>query len=214
MSLHLFGLTMAYIGSACGVAMVVPQLLRTLREPSVGGVSPTSWALTTVACFSWLLYGVRADEFPQIPGNLLLVSGAIAVTVLVPARVPGAVRALLLAAAMGTMVAVAWTVPPDAVGYIGFGLGLVAALPQTVESVVRAGSRGPSAVSISSWALRAASQACWLTFAVIDHAVPVMVAATVTLASALLLVVAEARHQSRARAAALAADTHPALAAA
>ncbi len=214
MTLHLFGLMMAYIGSACGVAMVVPQLLRTLRDRTVGGVSPTSWSLTTIACFSWLLYGVRADQFPQIPGNLLLVSGAVAVAVAVPARVPGAVRGALLALAGLTVAAVAWSVPPDVIGYTGFGVGLVAALPQTVESVIRAGRRGPSAVSISSWALRAASQACWLTFAIIDHAVPVMIAATVTMASALLLVVAEARHQSRVRATVIATDPPAALAAA
>jgi uncharacterized protein with PQ loop repeat len=90
--LHTYAVATGYLGAALGVAMVVPQIARTLRDRTVPGVSALSWALTALACTSWLLYGVRAGELPQIPGNILLVSGSVVVALLVPSRVSVAGR--------------------------------------------------------------------------------------------------------------------------
>src|ERR1044072_2789336 len=100
-----------YLGSALGVAMVVPQILRTLRNRQLPGVSALSWALTAIACTTWLLYGVRTTEIPQIPGNVLLVSGAVAVVLLVPSRFSALPRALGLAGAGVVISAVAYFAP-------------------------------------------------------------------------------------------------------
>ena len=71
MELHALALPLAYLGAFLGVAMVLPQLTRTIRHPDLEGVSPASWALTSLACLAWLIYGLRADVLPQVPGNVL-----------------------------------------------------------------------------------------------------------------------------------------------
>src|SRR6476646_5638602 len=114
-----------YLGSALGVAMVVPQILRTLRNRALPGVSALSWALTATACTTWLLYGVRTAEVPQIPGNVLLVSGAVTVVLLVPSGTTRLVRTLGLAGA-GTLIAVlAVLAPPPVIGAVGGAIGVV-----------------------------------------------------------------------------------------
>lgn len=205
MDLHAWGIASGYLGSAFGVAMVLPQILRTFRNRAIAGVSATSWSLTALACLGWLLYGVRAGEAPQIPGNVLLVAGAVVIVLAVPARPTSGQRAALLAAGAATMVCLAAVLPADSLGYVAFGFGLVSSWPQTVESVARARSGGQSAVSVSAWVLRAASQLCWLIYALVLHDLPVTIAASVTLTSALALVVAETRHQALSRAAVSAA---------
>ena len=42
--LSTFAQLLAYAGSAVGVAMVAPQIVRTVKHPHLGGVSPWSWA--------------------------------------------------------------------------------------------------------------------------------------------------------------------------
>ena len=81
--LHTFALTLAYIGAVLGVATVAPQILRTLRHPSFAGVAPTSWALSALGCSMWLVKGIRNAELPQIPGNVLLTAGSVAIALLV-----------------------------------------------------------------------------------------------------------------------------------
>ena len=66
--------------------MVVPQIRRTLRHPTLGGVSPVAWSMTALACMTWLTYGIRTAKMQQIPGNVLLVAGAVVVGLLVPSR--------------------------------------------------------------------------------------------------------------------------------
>jgi uncharacterized protein with PQ loop repeat len=205
MHLHDLAVMSGYVGSAFGVSMVLPQISRTFRNRAVGGVSPTSWSLTAIACLTWLLYGVRTGETPQIPGNVLLVAGACVIVLAVPARVTTARRAAALGSAAGLITAFALVAAPAYVGYLALSVGLIAAWPQTIESIARAREGAESAVSISAWVLRALSQLCWLGYAVVLHDVPVTVGATVTLTSAVALLVAELRRQSVSYAAAVAA---------
>ena len=72
MSAHALAVGLGYTGATLGVAMVVPQIVRIVRHPSLTGVSPLSWALSTFACLAWLTYGLRTSATPQIPGNVLL----------------------------------------------------------------------------------------------------------------------------------------------
>ena len=105
--MHAFAIAAGYIGAALSVGMVIPQLVRTMRNRSLGGVSAMSWLITTAACFTWLLYGARGHVWPQIPGNALIVPGAAAIVLAVPARLSVAQRAGLLAATAGTLILVA-----------------------------------------------------------------------------------------------------------
>jgi len=178
-----------YFASALGVAMVVPQILRTLRDRRRPGVSALSWALTAIACTAWLFYGIRAAELPQIPGNVLLVSGAVVVVLLVPSGVPQFLRALGLVAAATLIGVVAFVAPPAVIGGIGGAIGVVSGLPQLVRSLRRTASL--SAVSPLTWALRAASQASWLSFALMLDDVVVAISATFLLANALVVLLLE-----------------------
>jgi uncharacterized protein with PQ loop repeat len=196
-----------YLGSALGVAMVVPQILRTLRDRKLPGVSALSWALTATACTAWLFYGIRTGEIPQIPGNVLLVSGAVAVVLLVPSRTRSPIRALALGTA-GTLIGVlAFVAPADVIGGIGGAIGVVSGLPQLVRSVRR--TAAVSAVAPLTWALRVASQASWLTFAVLLHDLVVAFSAVFLLTNALLVLVFETVRRPAAVIAAPAAVEEP-----
>src|SRR3954467_12959720 len=187
-----------YLGSALGVAMVVPQILRTIGNRRLPGVSALSWALTALACTSWLLYGIRTGEIPQIPGNVLLVSGAVAVVLvsgggalvpLVPSRTSPLVRALGLAWCAALAGVLALVAPPAVLGAVGVLLGLVSGLPQLARSMRR--RAGVSAVSPLTWALRVASQASWLSYGLMLRDLTVALSATFLLTNALLVLLIE-----------------------
>ena len=188
MSLHTFLLDLGYVGATLGVVMVVPQIIRTLRHPTLGGVSPVAWSMTALACMTWLTYGVRTATMQQIPGNILLVAGAVVVVLLVPSPVSRRRRALTLGSVAAVLLAIALSLPAAATGYVAVSIGLVSAWPQVYESVAtwRAGVR--SGVSLTTWSLRALSQSCWLTYAITAVDVPVISSAIVALSTALLLV--------------------------
>lgn len=188
MTAHTLALTLAYTGAVLGVVMVVPQILRTLAHPTLAGVSPVAWSMTVLVCSMWLTYGIRTMTVPQIPGNVLLVSGAVAVVLLVPSPTSRRRRAATLASVWAVLVAVALVVPAHVVGYIAVCIGFVAAWPQLYDSVAtwRAGVR--SGVSITTWSIKAASQTCWLSYALLATDVPVVISATVALATSATLV--------------------------
>jgi uncharacterized protein with PQ loop repeat len=159
--------------------MVVPQIVRIVRHPSLPGVSPISWALTVFACLLWMTYGLRSGALPQIPGNVLLVCGAIAVVLLVKSPTSWARRAVLLALGAGLLEATAWVIPPEGVGYLAFGIGTVSTWPQLYDSFGNWRAHINSGVSLSTWGLRIASQVCWLAYAVGTSDLPVGIGASV-----------------------------------
>jgi len=196
--------SLAYTGAALGVAMVVPQIVRTVRHPALSGVSPVAWALTVLACSTWLTYGLRTATVPQIPGNVLLVSGAVAIVLLVPSTASRRRRAVVLAGVWAAVMLLAWTLPAGWVGYLALVVGLCSSWPQVYDSVagLRAGE-GESGVSITTWSIKCVSQTCWLVYAVATAQLPVVVSATVALSTALMLVSVEAYRRSTHRAAEL-----------
>jgi uncharacterized protein with PQ loop repeat len=187
---HGFAIAAGYVGAALSVGMVVPQLIRTLRHPGLGGVSAISWLFTAAGCSAWLLYGIKGQIWPQIPGNALIIPGAAAIVLAAPARLTVFRRALLLAATAGALIVTAVLARPDDLGYLAFALSLVSALPQTITSVSRRRD-GRSAVSIPAWAMRGASSGSWLFYAVLMHERPVVVSSLVTLASVAVVITAE-----------------------
>ena len=191
MTPHDTALLLGYVGSLFGVVMVVPQIVRILRHPGLRGVSTVSWALSALGCLAWLTYGLRTDSPPQIPGNMALISGAVAVVLLAAADRSRRHRALVLGGIAAGVLAVSWTIPAHLVGYVGFSIGLVSIWPQLYDSVGNWRARANSSVSVSTWVLRVASQVCWLGYAVMASDVPVFVSACVSLTLAVVLVALE-----------------------
>src|SRR4051794_18529250 len=120
MQLHTIAEASGYLGSILGIAMVVPQIVRTYRNRTVPGVSALSWALTAVACLTWMFYGVRTGEMPQTPGNVLMGAGAVVVVLAAPSSTPVALRALGLGGSAAVLLAAAFLFPPIALGIVGF----------------------------------------------------------------------------------------------
>ena len=190
MLLHDVGNALGYLGAALGVAMVVPQIARTMRDRSVPGVSALSWSLMALACTSWLLYGVRTSELPQIPGNVLLVSGAAFIALAAPSRASVRSRAAVLVAAGVGLLLLAVLAPSAAIGAVAIGIALISTVPQTIKSVARRGA-AVSAVSPLSWLFRVASQACWLAYAIAVGDMTVAISAVVLLTNATIVLAAE-----------------------
>jgi uncharacterized protein with PQ loop repeat len=201
--LHDIAVASGYLGATLGVSMTVPQIVRTLRDRTVPGVSALSWAMIALACTSWMLYGFRTGEIPQIPGNVLLVSGAVVIALAVPSSTSTALRATGLAVAGLAIGALATVAPPPAIGILAFGIGMVSALPQTVRSLSRSRA-GASAVSLPAWWLRVASQLCWFFYAVVVQDLTVTISAAFITSTALVIITGElTRRPTRANAMAL-----------
>jgi uncharacterized protein with PQ loop repeat len=179
MTTHEIAFGFGYLGAALGVAMVVPQIVRIVRHPSLPGVSPISWALTVFGCLLWFTYGLRTHALPQIPGNVLLICGAIAVALLVKSPTSRGRRAMLLASGAGLVELTAFALPSQGVGYLAFAVGTFSTWPQLYDSVGNWRAHINSGVSLSTWALRIASQVCWLAYALGTSDVPVGVGACV-----------------------------------
>ena len=189
---------LAYVASAVGVIVVAPQIQRIVRYPHLAGVSPWTWSITVVACSLWLTYGLRSGSMPQVPGNVLLISGAVAIVLLVPAQWSRRRRAGALALMAVSLVAVSTRLSPEQVGFLAFAIGLTGMWPQVTETVWLRRGLGPSSLSLSSAGLKVLSQTLWLSFAVLTTDVPVIVAAVVTLtANGLVATVEAARRRAR-----------------
>ncbi|MBK9738839.1 MAG: hypothetical protein IPO93_04900 [Actinobacteria bacterium] len=188
MNLHSLALPLAYVGALLSVAMVLPQLTRTIRHPHLPGVSALSWALTAVGCLGWLLYGLRISSVPQIPGNVLLISGAVAVVILVPSVVSRSRRALGLAAAAGLLLLVNTVVPAQTVGYVAFAISMVSAWPQLFESYGNWRTGGESGLSLTTWSVKIASTSSWLAYGILAADLPVLVACSVGLVTTLAII--------------------------
>ncbi len=191
MTTHEIAFGFGYLGAALGVAMVVPQIVRIVRHPSLSGVSPISWALTAIGCLLWMTYGLRSGALPQIPGNVLLVCGAAAVVLLVQSPTSRARRAVLLILGAGLLETTVWVIPTQGVGYLAFAIGTVSTWPQLYDSVGNWRAHINSGVSLSTWGLRIASQVCWLSYAVGTSDLPVGIGACVALLTGVAMVALE-----------------------
>ncbi len=181
-----------YLGAALGAAMVIPQMIRVVRNRTLAGVSSLAWSLTGLSCFTWLLYGVRTHEIPQIAGNVIIVTGAVMIALLVPSVAPRRIRAGALVAAMLALSLVAVVALPTVLGLAAFGIGVFSSWPQVIASFTRDPSLR-SAVSRGAWALRCGSQLAWLFYAVVIHDVAVTISACTLLTSAILVLAFERR---------------------
>lgn len=187
MDTHSLALALAYLGSAIGVVMVMPQIMRIVRHPHMGGVSPWTWSLVAVSSSLWLTYGVRSGSLPQIPGNVLLISGAVTIVLLVPAAWSRARRAAGLAAAAVILLLASTQLIPTQVGFLAFSISMFGMWPQVYETVWARRGLGASAISLTSNALKIGSQLCWLSFAILTIDRPVLAGAVMALSTNALI---------------------------
>jgi uncharacterized protein with PQ loop repeat len=192
----MLALSLGYLGAALGVVMVVPQIVRVVRHPKLAGVSPISWSVTTVTCLLWLTYGARTGQIPQVPGNVLLTSGAIVIVLIVPSSRSRAWRAGVLGSCAIALLGLSLALPAHDGGYLAFSIGLFSSIPQLLDSVHTWRIGATSAVSVSSWTLKIASQVAWLGYGIGVGDRPVLISACVTLTSAALLVFLETSARS------------------
>jgi len=182
---------MGYLAAAIGVAMVLPQIARILRHPHLPGVSALTWSLNTVACTAWLGYGIRTWQLPQIPGNVLFISGAVAIVLLIPSSFGRTARALCLGGTGALEAATIVALPAQSVGYVAFTVTLAASWPQVYNSFRSWRLRRPSAVSMPAWGLGLVSQVLWLLYASGVHDVPITVSSGCLCLSMLMLLTLE-----------------------
>ena len=182
----------AYVGAALGVAMVIPQLARTVRHPNLPGVSAMSWGLLALGSLMWFAYGIRTTAIPQLPGNVFLASGAVAVVMLVPSVLSRRKRAQAMGSAASVLVALAIVLPPQNVGYVAFSISLCSAWPQLIESFSNWRSGVVSGVSLTMMSVRLTSILCWISYAVLASDRPVIISATFGLMSTLAVLGMEA----------------------
>jgi uncharacterized protein with PQ loop repeat len=194
----MLALSFGYLGAALGVLMVVPQIVRIVRHPRLAGVSPMSWSVSTITCVLWLNYGARTGQLPQIPGNVLLISGAVVIVLIVPSARSRTWRAAALGSATALLLGLSYALPAHDGGYLAFSIGLFSSLPQLADSIHTWRIGATSAVSVSSWSLKIASQAAWLLYGIGVSDRPVLISACVTLSTAALLVFLEVSARSSA----------------
>ncbi len=194
MTSHSLALTIAYAASVLGVITVVPQIVRTFRHPHLGGVAPLSYAISVAALVAWITYGFRAGVAPQIPGNVLLLSGSVAIVLLVPSELSRSRRALLLAASALVVVTVSTRLSPEEVGFLAFGIGLFSAWPQVFATL--RGTREDAGVSLTTFSLRSVAAVGWLSYAVLARDVPVVLSAVIMLGTTVLVLVVEASRRA------------------
>ena len=181
MSAHALAIGLGYTGATLGVAMVVPQIVRIIRHPSLTGVSPLSWALSTFGCLAWLTYGLRTDAAPQIPGNILLAAGATVCVLLINSPMSRGRRGALLLVGAAVLLVTVWVIPAESVGYLATVIGLSSMWPQLYDTVGNFRRHIVSAVSLPTYGLRMASQVAWLSYALGTHDMPVGVGASLAL---------------------------------
>ncbi len=198
MSLTQVALFIGFAGATIGVMVVFPQIARILRNPGLSGVSAAAWSLTSLACMTWMIYGLRTHSAPQVPGNLLLVTGSVLIVLLAPNRVSPGRRGIRLAGVGGTVAAAALLLPARQDGYLAFGIGLVSAWPQVYDSISTWRAGRLSGVSLSAWGLRIASQVCWFSYALATGDRPVLIATVAMISTALTLILLEASARTRA----------------
>lgn len=198
MNLNQVALLIGFAGATIGVMVVFPQIARILRNPGLSGVSATTWSLTSLACMTWMIYGLRTHSAPQVPGNLLLVTGSVLIVLLAPNRLSRGHRGMTLAGVGGTVAAAALLLPAGQDGYLAFGIGLVSAWPQVFDSISTWRAGRLSGVSLPAWGLRIASQVCWFSYALATGDRPVLIATVTMMSTALTLILFEASARARA----------------
>ena len=168
---------LGWIGAVTGALVALPQAVRILRTRVTTGVSPLTWQLLLGVNLAWMTHGVITHHPNIVVSNTLYGLSTSTILILLWRHRgirrwqlfgPGALVATL-------MVAVDVFSGPVAFAVVAF---IPAALSQLAQSRSLVVSRSIHGVSLWWLAYCVVNQGIWLTWAVLDHEISVMIVAT------------------------------------
>ena len=185
-----------YIGAVLVSALAIPQLVRILRERDAAGVSIPSWVMQALCCLSFLIYGLRLTEYPQIVGNVLPVIGAMAIVIvaLVSRRQMSVGIVVLASSAAVGYIVLMFAIPPLAVGSLAAVWAFVARWPQVVDSIAASRRGIATTVSPATWYLMIAAMTSWMIYGVMMRDVPVLATNVIGILASAIILIAEYRN--------------------
>ncbi len=193
-------LLLGFIASALVIANSLPQTVKIWRSGSDVGVNVAMWFLFYSLLCIGLGYGLRVGNVTLVIANLgtMLTGGSVMVAI---ARANhrsmwfAALRLLLLAVILVTLALVVPKVVLSVVFVSGSGLAWMQAY--TSFKTWRLGR--DSTVSITTFALRSATQVAWILQCTITGDMTLMLIATITLVAAMTTIVFEVLTEGRRR---------------
>ncbi len=185
-----------YIGAILVSALALPQLVKILRERDAAGVSVPAWIMQALCCLTFLIYGLRLAQMPQIMGNILPVIGALAIVAvaLVSRRKLSAGVVVIASLAAVLYIALMFMIPVLAVGGLAVLWAFVARWPQVVDSIAASRRSVPTTVSPATWYLMIAAMTFWLIYGVMMMDIPVLATNVIGILAAIIILVAEYRN--------------------
>ncbi len=185
-----------YIGAILVSALALPQLVKILRERDAAGVSVPAWIMQALCCLTFLIYGLRLAQMPQIMGNILPVVGALAIVAvaLVSRRKLSAGVVVIASLAAVLYIALMFMIPVLAVGGLAVLWAFVARWPQVVDSITASRRGIPTTVSPATWYLMIAAMTFWLIYGVMMMDIPVLATNVIGILASIVILIAEYRN--------------------
>lgn len=177
------------------VALLLPQMVRTIRHPRLAGVSLLAYVSSTMSGLLWAAYGARMAVWSLAWSSAVVAVGSLVIAARVPGRWPGPVRLLVLVGTTVVTTVFAFAAPMVALGAIASTLSVGAVWLQVVRSF--RGSSGDRGVSLLSIGLRTSASLCWLTYAVLATDVAILVSSPATILAAGLVFATETARRRR-----------------
>ncbi len=195
MDAQIFG----YIGAALVAAIAVPQLVKILREREADGVSVPAWIMQALCCLTFLIYGLRIAQLPQVVGNVLPVAGALGVVAvtLIARKQLSTVVVVLSVLVTVVYVAAMFAIPPIAVGAMAAVWAFIARWPQVVDSIDSSRKGMATTVSPASWYLMIAAMSAWMVYGIMLGDIPVLATNVIGIVASIIILVAEYRNPAR-----------------
>jgi MtN3 and saliva related transmembrane protein len=201
-----------YIGAVLVSALAVPQLVKILRDRDAAGVSVPSWIMQALCCLTFLIYGLRISEMPQILGNVLPVIGALAIVVvaLVARQQMSVGHVVLAVSATVAYVGLMFAIAPLAVGSLATLWAFIARWPQVVDSISASRQGIATSVSPATWYLMIAAMVSWMIYGIILMDIPVLATNVIGILASIVILIAEYRNPANRQSEADSADSPPA----
>lgn len=188
-----------YIGAVLVAAIAVPQLVKILRERDADGVSVPAWIMQALCCLTFLIYGLRIAELPQVVGNVLPVAGALGVVAVTLMARKQLSPVVVFSGAIVTVVYVValFAIPPIAVGIVAAIWAFIARWPQVVDSIDSSRKGIATTVSPASWYLMIAAMTAWMVYGIMLGDIPVLATNVIGIVASVVILVAEYRNPAR-----------------
>lgn len=185
-----------YIGAVLVSALALPQLVTILRDRDAVGVSVPAWIMQALSCLTFLIYGLRIFELPQIMGNVLPVIGALAIVVvaLVARQQLSVAYVVLSSLVLVSYVGLMFVIPPLAVGGLAAVWAFIARWPQVADSVKASRQGVATSVSPATWYLMIAAMGSWMVYGIMLMDLPVLATNVVGIIASIIILIAEHRN--------------------